>query len=113
MKRLCGHGNKHVGKNNKNSNSGSQTVAAPLTDFSKCLAKCKTAFAVVHNNLSEKMEMPTPATIIEQLRSDYLILIISIRGIRSHGSKYISTKSNANSLAKNSFYISTTQYLRH
>lgn len=77
------------------------------------MAKCKTAHAIVYSNSSEKMETPTPTTITRQLRSDFLIPIISTRNIHSHKSKRINTESNANSLVKNPLRMSTTQYSHH
>ena len=112
-KRLRGRGNKHVGKDSKNNDSGSQTVTALPTASTKHLIKCKTAYAAVYNNLSKKTEMLTPATTIGQLRSDSISPVILTGSIHSHMSKHIKTKSNANSLAKSSPYISSTQHLRY
>lgn len=107
-KRLCSCKNKHISKNSKNSDSKSQIATASFATSTKHLAKCKIAYVEVHNNSSEKTETFTPTITIQQLRNDFLILVILTRSIRSHGSKHISTKSDTNSLAKNLSHISTT-----
>lgn len=100
-------------KDSKNSDSGSQTATAPPAASIERLAKRKTAHAAVHSNSSHKMETPTPATTTQSLHSDSLIPVILTRSIRSYGSERDSTKSNANSLAENPLYVSTTQHLHH
>lgn len=110
-KRLCNYKNKHVGKDSKDCDSRSQIGTALPAIFTKHLAKRKIAHATVYSNLSEKTEMYTPATTIQQLPSDFLILVISTRSIHSHRSKRINIKSNANSPVEKPPYINITQYL--
>ena len=112
-KHLRGRGNKYVGKDNKNSDSKNQTTTALPATSTKRLAKRKTAHTTVYNNSSEKTETPTPAIATQQLRSDFLIPVISNRSIHSHASERISTESNANNLAENPPHMSTTQHLRY
>lgn len=64
-KRLCSYENKYVSKDNKNSDSQNQIATAPPAVFIERLTKCKTAYAKVYSNLSEKTEIITSATIIQ------------------------------------------------
>lgn len=61
-KRLHGCRKKRIGKNSKDNSSKSQIATTPFAASTKRLTKCKTAYAIVYNNSSEKTEMPTPAT---------------------------------------------------
>lgn len=106
-KYLCGHENKHVGKKSKNNDLEGQTATALPAAFTKRLAKRKTAYAAIHSNSSEKTEIITFITTIEQLRSNFLIFVISTKSIHNHESERISIQSNANTLAENFFHISS------
>lgn len=64
-KYLRSHASKDISKDNKDSDLKNKATIAPLAAFTKYIARCKTAHAVVESSSSKEIEMLTLATIIQ------------------------------------------------
>ena len=112
-KRLCSCENKHIGKGSEDGDSKSKAATTPHIAFTKRLTQCNIVHTTIESKLCKKADMPTFATIIQQLRSSLFILVTSTRCVVSCRSKHIGTDSNSNSQAGRCLFISTTKCLRN